>query len=45
VGCFALVAVVALCVQAAAVAASQQHGLRPGQITPPQNEVSAPDYT
>jgi hypothetical protein len=44
-GCFALVAVVALCVQAAAVAASQQHVLRPGQITPPQNEVSAPDYT
>jgi hypothetical protein len=44
-GCFALAAVLALCVQAAAVAASQQHVLRPRQITPPQNEVSAPDYT
>jgi len=44
-GCFALATVIALCVQAAAVAASQQHVLRPRQITPPQNEVSAPDYT
>jgi hypothetical protein len=44
-GCFALAAVLALCVQAAAVAASQQHVLHPRHITPPQNEVSAPDYT
>jgi hypothetical protein len=43
-GCFALAAVIALCVQASGVAASQQHVLRPRQITPPQNEVSAPDY-
>jgi hypothetical protein len=43
-GCFALAVVLALCVQAAAVAASQQHVLRPRQITPPQNEDSAPDY-
>jgi hypothetical protein len=43
-GCFTLAIVVALCVQAAAVAASQRHVLRPRQITP-QNEVSAPDYT
>jgi hypothetical protein len=32
-------------VQAAAVAASQQHVLRPRQITPLHNEDSAPDYT
>lgn len=41
-GCFALAAVLALSVQAAAVAASQPHALRPRQITP-QHEVSAPD--
>ena len=44
-GCFALAAVLALGVQAAAVAASQRHVLRPRPITPPPNEVSAPDYT
>jgi hypothetical protein len=43
--CFVLAGVLALCVQAVAVAASQQHILRPRQITPPQNENSAPDYT
>lgn len=42
-GCFALAAVLALCVQATAVAASQGHVLRPRQITPPQNEVSSAD--
>jgi hypothetical protein len=42
-GCFALAAVLALCVQAAAVTASQGHVLRPRQITPPQNEVSSAD--
>jgi hypothetical protein len=40
-GCFALAAVVALCVQAAGVAMSQQHLLHPR----PRTEVSAPDYT
>lgn len=44
-GCFTLAAALTLCVQAAAVAASQQHVLRLQQIAPPQNEVSAPDYT
>lgn len=43
--CFALATVLALCVQAAAVAASQRHLLRPRQIARSQGEVSAPDYT
>jgi len=44
-GSFALAVVLALCVQAASVGASRQHVLRPRAITPPQNEISAPDYT
>jgi hypothetical protein len=44
-GCFALATVLALCVQASGVAASQQHLLPPRQITRPQDEVIAPDYT
>ncbi len=44
-GCFALATAVTLCVQAAGVAASQRHLLRPRRITQPQDDVSAPDYT
>lgn len=44
-GCLALAVVLALCVQAAGVAASQRHLFRPRRITSQQNDVSAPDYT
>jgi multisubunit Na+/H+ antiporter MnhE subunit len=44
-GCFGLAVVLALCVQAAAVAVSQRHVLRPRQITSPESDVGAPDYT
>ena len=44
-GCFALAAVLALCVQTVAVVASQQHVLRRGETVLQPNEVSAPDYT
>ncbi len=44
-GCFALAAVITLCVQAAAVVASRRHILRARQITAPQDEVRALDYT
>jgi hypothetical protein len=43
--CFALATLLALCVQAIGVAASQQHFVHEQQITPPQSEGSALDYT
>lgn len=44
-GCFALATVLALCVQTTVVAASHKEFLRPRQVTPQQDEVSASDYT
>jgi hypothetical protein len=44
-GSFALAAVIALCVQAATVTTSRQHTFGPRQISRPQTEAAAPDYT
>jgi hypothetical protein len=42
--CFAIASVVALAVQATAVAASRLHVVRARGVPPPQNELSAPDF-
>lgn len=44
-GCFALATALALGVQAAGVAASRRHVLRPRRIARPEPEAGAPDYT
>jgi hypothetical protein len=45
IGCFALATAVALCVQAASLAASRRHLVRTRRTTRSQNDLTAPDST